>query len=235
MCYTGGAVGPTITVSGDPLDPFSSAPGVPSAEQSYTVTGSELTADILVAAPEGFEVSATSGSGFGATATLPPVGGTVYVRFNRATPGTSAGDIAHSSAGATARTVAVSGTAIAPLTSWIAYNDLAWASGQPETNITKYTIPGEDTSNGVLVDYATGQDTPASVTITASGDPFVQTDPQYAVGLKPTPVQTPTTPSTASSICRVSSNMATAAGTWISDHGPGPRQHLHVRRLGESG
>ena len=169
------AAGPTITVSGVPLDPFSSAPGVPSAEQSYTVTGSSLTNSISVAAPEGFEVSATSGSGFGPTAILPPAGGTVYVRFNRAELGTSAGDIAHNSAGAATRTVAVSGTATAPLTSWIAYNDLAWASGQPETNITKYTIPDEGTSSGVLVDYATGQDTPASVAITASGDPRIQT------------------------------------------------------------
>ena len=55
---------PTITTSGT-LTAFSSNPGVASAEQSYTVTGYNLTEGITVTAPADFEVSLTSGSGFG--------------------------------------------------------------------------------------------------------------------------------------------------------------------------
>ena len=98
------------------LAAFSSQPGTPSAQQSYTVSGSNLTDDILITAPADFEISTTSGSGWTSSLTLPETGGTVastpiYVRFNRATEGTSSGNIVHSSAGATTRNQAVTGTA----------------------------------------------------------------------------------------------------------------------------
>ncbi len=112
---------PTITTAGT-LSAFSSAPGVPSAEQSYTVSGSNLTGDITITPPADFELSLASGSGFGAAPlALTPSGGSlpataVYVRFNRATEGASSGNIAHTSPGAAARNVAVSGTATTPPT-----------------------------------------------------------------------------------------------------------------------
>ena len=46
-CY---AVGPTISTAGT-LNAFSSSPGVPSAQQSYTVSGSNLTDNITVTPP----------------------------------------------------------------------------------------------------------------------------------------------------------------------------------------
>ena len=116
-----GAPSPTITITGTPLSAFSSQPGVPSSQQSYSVSGSNLTANIVVTAPSDFQVSTTSGSGFGSSVTLTQTGGTVaatpiYVRFNRATAGTSSGNITHTSTGATAQNVAVSGTATASST-----------------------------------------------------------------------------------------------------------------------
>ncbi len=110
---------PTITISGTPLDAFSSQPGTPSEEQSYTVAGSNLTDDIEINAPTDFEISTTSGSDFGSSVTLTQSSGSVaatliYVRFNRATEGTSAGDISHTS-GTLSQNVPVSGeAAIAP-------------------------------------------------------------------------------------------------------------------------
>ncbi len=106
--------GPTITITGTPVASFSSAPGLPSAEQSYTVSGSHLVADIEIVAPLDFEIS-TTGSGFGPSLTLPQSGGsvaetTVFVRFHRATEGTSSGDVTHTSPGAATQAVAVSGT-----------------------------------------------------------------------------------------------------------------------------
>jgi len=177
---------PTITTSASSLNAFTSEPGIPSAEQSYTVSGRNLTGDVTVTPPDGFEISTTSGADFTADPiTLSPIEGTlpatsIYVRLNRDSAGSSSGSISHKSDGALIKHVALSGTAsdaTQPL--WVAYNDLAWASGQPSTNITTYTLPGEGTSSGLLVDYATGDNTPVTVSISASGGPLVQTDSAY--------------------------------------------------------
>ena len=106
---------PTITTTGT-LSAFTSQPGVASAEQSYTVSAVNLTENLVITAPTDFQISTTSGSGFGSSVSLTQSGGnvastTIYVRFNRATAGTSDGNITHTSAGATQKDVAVSGTA----------------------------------------------------------------------------------------------------------------------------
>ncbi len=106
---------PAITVAGS-LSDFTGNIGMASAEQSYTVSGSDLAEDITISAPPDFEISATSGSGFGATLTLPQSGGvvantTIYVRFIRSTPGSSSGVLTHTSAGATPVSIPLSGTA----------------------------------------------------------------------------------------------------------------------------
>jgi len=64
------------------------------AEQSFTVEGSDLTADISIAAPTNYEISETSGSGFTSPITLTQTAGavsstTIYVRLKA---GLSAGD-----------------------------------------------------------------------------------------------------------------------------------------------
>ncbi|MCA9952766.1 MAG: DNRLRE domain-containing protein [Anaerolineales bacterium] len=107
---------PTITIIGTPLSVFNSEPGTPSAEQNYMVAGINLTENIEIIAPTNFQISTSSGSGFGPSLTLPHSGGTVaattiYVRFERATDGTTNGDISHTSSGAVTQNVAVSGTA----------------------------------------------------------------------------------------------------------------------------
>ncbi len=48
---------PTIGITGTPLSGFTCQPGTPSAQQSYTVSGTNLTSDITVTAPTDFEVS----------------------------------------------------------------------------------------------------------------------------------------------------------------------------------
>ena len=61
---------PSINVTGS-LSAFSSQPGTPSPQQSYTVSGSDLTDGILITAPADFEISTTSGSGWTSSLTLP--------------------------------------------------------------------------------------------------------------------------------------------------------------------
>lgn len=115
---------PTISVIPTTLNGFTYEVGSgPSAEQSFTVSGVNLTASISLAAPANYEMSLGTGGSFVATdpITLPQTGGvvaatTVYVRLAAGlTAGTYNGEqIVASSAGATNKTVTLSGTVTEP-------------------------------------------------------------------------------------------------------------------------
>lgn len=78
---------PTISATPISLSTFSYNEGNgPSTEQTIDVSGIYLKSDITITAPIGFEVSETSGSGFGSSLTLTSISGTVssttvYVRL----------------------------------------------------------------------------------------------------------------------------------------------------------
>jgi hypothetical protein len=110
---------PNIIVVPIALSGFSSVSGVPSAEQTYTVSGTDLTADIVITPPAGFEISLTTGP-FTATnpINLTPTAGTVssttiYVRMNSVTLGANSGNITHTSAGANNPNVSLTGNVLA--------------------------------------------------------------------------------------------------------------------------
>jgi hypothetical protein len=67
---------PTIITNGS-FSAFTSCSGYVSTEQSYTVSGFGLTADIVVTAPTGFELSTTSGGVFSSSVTLVQSSGVV--------------------------------------------------------------------------------------------------------------------------------------------------------------
>jgi hypothetical protein len=52
---------PTIAVSSTSLTSFSQTSSTPSSEQSYTVSGSNLTNNVTITPPTGFEISTTTG------------------------------------------------------------------------------------------------------------------------------------------------------------------------------
>lgn len=87
----------------------------PSTEKDFSVSGLNLTADIVITAPQDFEVSLTSGSGFGASVAISPSSGTVastmiYVRLQSGLSVNSyTGDVSLTSTGATNKTVTLSG------------------------------------------------------------------------------------------------------------------------------
>ena len=110
------ATGPTITASPATLNGFTYMIGSgPSAEQSFSVNGTNLTNDITVTAPANFEVSTTSGVDFGSSVTLAQTDGTVasttvYARMIAGLAVNNySGNIVLSSTGATDVNVAVSG------------------------------------------------------------------------------------------------------------------------------
>jgi len=87
----------------------------PSAEKYFTVEGANLTADIVVTAPQDFEVSLSAGSGFTNSLSISPANGsvistTVYVRLVADLGvNTYTGDVTLTSTGATDKTVSLSG------------------------------------------------------------------------------------------------------------------------------
>ena len=91
-----------------------------SAEQSFTVSGTDLVADITLTPPAGFEISSTSGSGFVAypnTLTLSQTGGVIsstliYIHFVPTSIQVYSGNISLTSTGATSQNVAVTGAGI---------------------------------------------------------------------------------------------------------------------------
>lgn len=107
---------PMIQLSTAVLSFITDAPGNPSAVQSYSLSGINLTSPVAIVAPADFEVSALPGGPFSASfnSLMPGPGGvvgpsTVYVRFNPAAVGTRNGLLTHDSPGAQTRTVSVGG------------------------------------------------------------------------------------------------------------------------------
>jgi hypothetical protein len=110
---------PTIVANPNALSGFNQILGAPSAEQSFVVSGFDLTEDVVITAPSGYEISFTSGSGFMPILTLMPDDGivsetTIYVRLNAAEADTYDGDIELISAPAPDAFVELTGVAVVP-------------------------------------------------------------------------------------------------------------------------
>ena len=116
---------PTITVTPTSLTGFTYEEGNgPSAEQTYTVEGSNLTGNIVISPPTNWEISTTSGGPYQTTGiTLTQSGGTVSATniYIRMVEGLLAANlpfssiVAHESAGATQADLNVDGTVTAPV------------------------------------------------------------------------------------------------------------------------
>jgi len=96
------------------LTTFNTVQGTPSAYQTFTVSGINLTANLDINAPADFEVSLSAGSGYGSSVSIPPnntvvTSTTIYVRYNPAVAGTHSGNVSCTSTGATTQNVAVDG------------------------------------------------------------------------------------------------------------------------------
>ena len=132
--YTPVIATPTITTSGT-LSAFSACAGTASTQQSFTVSGANLTANLVVTAPTGFEVSTSSGSGYGSSVSLPPSSGTVsstsiFVRLTSSASGSPSGNVTCTSTSATTQNVAASGTVTSSVTPSVS---IAITSGSQST------------------------------------------------------------------------------------------------------
>jgi hypothetical protein len=110
VSYALTVITPTITTSGT-LKTFTSCSGCSITPQTFTVSGTNLGANLLVAAPTGFEIATTSGGTYSTTISLVPSSSTVasttiYARLINNASTAVAGNFTITSTGATTRTVA---------------------------------------------------------------------------------------------------------------------------------
>ncbi|MGV1012755.1 MAG: invasin domain 3-containing protein, partial [Flavobacterium sp.] len=107
-------VSTAITINSSSLTSFSSCLGAASSQQTVTVSGVGLTNDVVVTAPTDFEVSLTTGSGFGSSVTIVASGTlsatTVYLRLAASATGTPSGNLTIATQGLTTQNIAISGT-----------------------------------------------------------------------------------------------------------------------------
>ena len=116
------AVAGTIVTSVSTLPSFGNVyPYNSSTSLKYTVSGSSLTAPLIISSSPAFEVSLTYGYGYAGSITINPTAGTVsntvvYVRFSPsivATYASGSNSVSNASIGSATVSVAVSGTCIA--------------------------------------------------------------------------------------------------------------------------
>jgi hypothetical protein len=120
----GGTVTSAVTSSftlGSSLTAFSQTSTSASAEQTYTIGGTNLTNTVTVTPPSGFEISKTTGAGFvnstsnlTFTAAQAMANPTIYVRLHAASPGSYSGSITHTSSDFTTVSQAASGSYTPP-------------------------------------------------------------------------------------------------------------------------
>jgi hypothetical protein len=179
-----GYVRQSINPSTETLSNFNYEPdNGPSAEQSLTVSGQDLTANIVLNAPANYEISTTSGSGFDSSVTLTQSGGTVnstaiYVRLKSGlTAGSYNENITISSTGKIGKTVACSGDVRQSINPSISsLSNFNYNSGSGPSAEQSFTVSGQDlTANIVLnapanyeISITSGSGFSSSVTLTQS-------------------------------------------------------------------
>lgn len=109
---------PNIILSTTSLNTMTTITGTASTAQTYTVSGTNLTANLIITPPANFEVS-TNGTTYFASVSLTPTLGSVsstniYARVKASAPsGIYSGNINHTTTGGVAKTVALAATVIA--------------------------------------------------------------------------------------------------------------------------
>jgi hypothetical protein len=155
---------PVINKSVSSLTGFTYVPGAgPSAQQSFTISGSNLTNSITVSAPANYEISTNSGTAFAAVAnpfTITPSGGlvspvTLYVRLKAGlSANTYAGNI-NLASGTIAQAIALSGTVAVPpatiTTSTTALSGFTYAEGSGPSAQQSFNLSGSNLTSGIIV------------------------------------------------------------------------------------
>ena len=198
---------PELTVSATELSDFSYTLGNgPSAAKSFTVSGSNLTANVTVTAPTNFQVCATANGTYANSLTLNPPAGTlntttVYVRMIAGLAiNTYSGNLTVASTGATSKTVALSGEVTSmPVVETPTFTPAegSYAAAQSvtitcstEDATIRYTLDGtEPNENSTVYALALNIETTTTVKAKAWKDGYTASDVASATYTIATPAQ----------------------------------------------
>ena len=90
--------GPSLTINSTSITNFTSCAGSNSTTQSFTFSGTNLSTDVVVTAPTGFEISESAGGIYSSSITVPRVSGsvsnkTIFVRMSTTATNGASGNI----------------------------------------------------------------------------------------------------------------------------------------------
>ena len=159
------AVAPSITATGAPAA-LTTTYGTASASTNFTVSGTGMTAGILVMPPAGFEVS-TDNINFSNTVTVGAAGTiastTVYIRLSQtANAGNYSGNIVLSSNGAANVVVATANSVVNPVPLTITANNVnkpfgtTLTGGPGSTAFSPFGLQNNETIGSVTITYTLG-------------------------------------------------------------------------------
>lgn len=179
----GTGISPTTTVSSTALSNFTYVVGNgPSAFQSFNVSGSNLTANLVVTPPTNYEISQTSGGTYSSSAiNLTPTSGSVastpiYVKLKA---GLTVGNynsetISVASTGVAAKTVTLSGSVTAPAPKMVVKgNNVIIVSADTTPSLTDATDFGSTPINTTVTKTYTIENTGSSDLILPATNPII--------------------------------------------------------------
>jgi gliding motility-associated-like protein len=135
---------PSITATGT-LTNLSTCLGTASASQTFTVSAQNLTANLVLTAPVGYELATTSGGTYSSTLSIVPTSGTVsarliYVRLSSSSINGQSGTISITSTGATSQSIS---TGTASVINSVGGSIAGSATVCAGTNSTVLTLSGQ--------------------------------------------------------------------------------------------
>lgn len=150
---------PTLSVSSGSLNLGGTAVGSPVTQQ-FTLNGTNLTAEVIITATEGYGISTSQSGTFSSTLTIQPtnkqVQTTVFVRLLATTSGTFKGQIICASSGASPATVNVDGTVAAPSAS-VSTGSLAFGTlAVGASAVQQYTVQASNLASNLVITAPTG-------------------------------------------------------------------------------
>jgi len=190
---------------------FTTTYGAPSAEQSFSISGAALTADLIATAPSGFEVS-SDGTTYAATATFPQSSGTASgsLRIRLAADAPASGDY-------NSRNIVLTSTGATPV------NIVTAASGNLVSKAAS-TITSSPTASSIVSGQTLASSTLSGGSASVAGG-FTFTSPSTAPSVGTSTHEVTFTPTDASNYntasTTVSVTVTSAYATWSSSFLPG--------------
>ncbi len=157
---------PSIGLAAGNLGTFTTELGTPSAPQSYKIKGKDLSGDIMIDAPAGYEFSLDGGKTWSTSMRVPAgFDKDIWVRLKGTEAGNFAGNISHASPGAATFNLPVVGTVIAPAPEPPAMPEIVLTSGSLGAFSTdlgtpsapqSYKIKGNNLTGDIVIDAPAG-------------------------------------------------------------------------------